>query len=473
MKRSNISFLYGYLVCSFLILMFWFLGQKPGLFSFDTLLLLQDIQQGRFHSGWNSYIFSNIVRFFYWLTPDLSSFGLFNVMTLSGFISFAFYWFIKRKVPVAIVTFFFAWLLYTPHVGLFMMSYEREYFTVWLGLLSVLLIFFDLSKRHGSDLEVSAFSFVLLTIVVCAFAMIKQDSILAIPTFAFIYYLNAKSKKRFLTQCLPLIFLFGILINVIFPLALRAYPVSPIYLTTALVNPIKYILQNVDHDQMKTEELANISKIISISDLIEDKNFNDIGALWKKGKHQTASLKDFRLFIQSSLKLIVSHPALFIKERGRLFYYAGGFGPYNKYSEDQLMLPEKNRRLKNVLKTGHIKKRPWPEKTWLSFQLRWHDFHSNSTFFIPHIFFSSLFPFLMALVAFTFLYMKYKLNYTAAVLLFIGSKYFVVFACSPAAYYKYYFGLYVLALFLPVMMWSEVILRRSSSRQFTDLKKSE
>ncbi len=245
-------------------------------------------------------------------------------------------WKIKSFIiwPVIII------LVYPPTM-LFVVSHTRDSLYTLLFMIFILSILLKkyqpTSKFNLSVMQLFFVSILLTDIRQEGKALLVFFPILIVYTYQYDFKKSIKYCIQFYVAAVGLFFVSESLLSA------NAY--NQAYRTTALVNPLSYIIHEKGIDSLSDEQKVNIGAYFDLNKLANNYTLYNIGPFHAGGMNMAGTLDQYKAFQKSTIELILDNPWLFIKNRIVILQTMFGFDSqifiYNDNLKSKLDLPQK------------------------------------------------------------------------------------------------------------------------------------
>ena len=443
-QRWNQYAVFFVLHISLVTLLFW--GTYPGLIGWDTF--------ENFSAAF-SYYPSAFVGDFYlsllmvllqyfpesWLISFLNSFVIFCCLTALSTMAIR----LKTiKYYLIGLTLFFLY----PINAIISMFAVRDITSFWFFNTTLLCFYYSYVTENRSFK--SFLTIATCTIVTC---LTRPEAFLVLlPGMVITSYFFHKTFFRSALLIVALTFCAQFMTNIIQPHSMEINN----YQTTLLINPLSSILKEKYPTSIPKEVSDELGPYFKSDYLINYQVDYEIDPYHKGGVNFEASEKDYLQFRNAAIKIILSHPWLFLKNRIKLASYLLGFNNQWSYAfEDSFY---KNwARFADV--KAHFTTRPdarpkWGNQIMVDFDKR---IRQN-----PLIFSSYLLP-LLVLVG--MLFVRPFSGFYVSLCIIIGARTLMVCLTAPAGYFKYLYPLWLFAPFVLFLFMAERKLRLTKTTQ--------
>lgn len=411
----------------------------PGFVSIDDWNLTSHAVSG-VASNWHSltYSFLTAASFLFWgKTPFLLS--LFNLFLFANLVALLFSmksWRWRSPIFWMLIC-----LLLTPQTYLLILNQNRD------STYSLILLFFLFGFLSKSTFRERYFNVPDWELIVAGILLgdLRQEGLFITFLTPFLIYFFFGKQRLHLYRNIALTLVGGLFYMWLIPALLQIPRYSHLYQSTALINPLSYIVNVKGVDSLTADQKEGISGYFQLNFLVKYHTPYEIGPFHNGGKKASATLEDFRKFQRTTYELIFQNWRLFLENRlnislrlfnltGETFVYSDSIrGADLSTFKSQYGLININKNLNGT--------------TFQNLHEKWIFFFFGNAPKLLRTFFG-LIP-LVTLLFLVCLFRRYPSFAVLAGVLLIRSLIFVVF--TPAAQFKYitstWLGGYLLLIF--------------------------
>ncbi len=429
---------------SIITVLFW--GTYPGLFGWDTF---------ENFSAALSYYTSAFVGDFYlsvlmvllqyipesWLISLLNSAVILACLTILSTMAIRLN--TAKYYLIGLALFF----LY-PINAVISMFAVRDITSFWLFNITLLCFYYSYITQSRSFK-----SFLLIATCTVITCLMRQEAFLVLlPGMVITSYLFHKTFFKSSLLIVALTFCAHLMINIIAPNPMEGNH----YQTTLLINPLSYILKEKYPTALPEEVIHELGPYFKNDYLVKYQLDFEIDPFHKGGINYEASEKDFHQFRNAAIKIILSHPWLFLKNRIKLAGYLFGFrGGWIYAFEDSFY---KNwthfADIKAQFSTSPKARPEWGNQIMTDLINR---IHQNPVIFCSYV--------LPLLILICLLLIRPFCWFYASLCIILGTRTLVVCLTAPAGYFKYLYPLWLFAPFALFLFMAERKLRLTKTTQ--------
>ncbi len=449
LKQIHSSFWFFFSGAVFVFGLFY-LASYPGIFSGDIFFLLEDLSKG-FLNDWSGYFYCLVVSFAQFLTPNIASLGVFQVLAVSTIAASGFAFFYARGVnKILLIALYSLFILSPLNIGS-VNFYDRDTLFGIFNLGLILFGYYLLFRKVHLKIEASAKELIGFFSLMTVVTLLRQDALplYFVSSFFLVFFLRPKKSLR--NKTLAGLFISFIIFSFVLPKVLKVTESSGTHLLTTTVNPLSYIIVNTNEDITEEEKTA-IDHAISYRGLIDDYSeyeiepFHKHGVQWQNSEQLTSYFKAYFAIIFRNLDL-------YYKNRISMFMATIGiYGPSSHFLDSNGTRFVKERFHNNSI---------YPQSQFPQLKAKLYRSLFQSMQIWKGLFGGCVLQILLFISLFCFFK---SLPVTTGAMSLVIYRLPLVFFLSPASQFKYVYDFYLTGFFILPMLLLEISAKKTYNK---------